>query len=189
MFNVTGGEIVIILLLGLIVLGPERLPEAMRKAGKTWGELRKMSSSFQDEVRKGFDEPVAEIKKTTTTMRTAASFATAPVKTVQKEVTKALTGTGTTPATPKPAAAVSTAAAEPAADGANAAAEPSAAGTATETTETVQVTEVVEVTDVTGVTEGVQVTDVVEVVETVEVVEVSASTEGTTASGTEPHPS
>lgn len=91
MFNVTGGEIMLILLLGLIVLGPERLPEAMRKAGKAWGELRRMSSSFQDEVRKGFEEPVTEIKKTSSTMRNAASMATSPVKSIQKEITKAVT--------------------------------------------------------------------------------------------------
>lgn len=123
MFNVTGGEIMVILLLGLIVLGPERLPDAMRKAGKMWGELRKMSNSFQDEVRKGFEEPVTEIKKTTATMRNAASFATAPVKSVQKEITKAVTGT--------------TAAAQPAPEPAEQVAETATPPAAAETDETV----------------------------------------------------
>ena len=33
MFNLGGGEMLVILLLALIVLGPERLPEAARQVG------------------------------------------------------------------------------------------------------------------------------------------------------------
>ena len=84
MFNLTGSEIVIILLLALIVLGPDKLPEAMRKAGRTWAEIKKISSGFQDEVRKGFEEPAAEVKKTASAVKQAASFANAPLKGAQK---------------------------------------------------------------------------------------------------------
>lgn len=61
MSNLGGGEIFVVLLLALIVLGPERLPEAARKIGKFVHQVRSMSSGFQDEVRKavdlGGDEP------------------------------------------------------------------------------------------------------------------------------------
>src|SRR5262245_32025941 len=46
----------------------------MRRAGRTWGELKKMSSGFQEEVRKGFEEPAKEVKQTAATVRKAAAF-------------------------------------------------------------------------------------------------------------------
>lgn len=55
MFNVGGGEIFVILLLGLLVLGPERLPKAMGQVGKYVAQLRKLSSGFQDEIRRAMD--------------------------------------------------------------------------------------------------------------------------------------
>ena len=56
MFNVGGGELLAILLIALIVLGPDRLPGAVRQAGQWVGELRKISSGFQNEIRSAFDE-------------------------------------------------------------------------------------------------------------------------------------
>jgi Tat protein translocase TatB subunit len=56
MFNVGGGEIFVILLVALIVLGPQRLPGAVRQAGQLLGELRKMSTGFQQEMKSAFDE-------------------------------------------------------------------------------------------------------------------------------------
>ena len=58
MFNVGGPEVVVILLLALIVLGPQRLPEAARQIGKFMGELRRMSSGFQQELRSAMDDPL-----------------------------------------------------------------------------------------------------------------------------------
>lgn len=55
MFNVGGGEILVILLLALIVLGPEKLPNAARQAGKYLSEFRRMSSGFQQELRDAMD--------------------------------------------------------------------------------------------------------------------------------------
>ena len=55
MFNIGGGEVIVILLIALIVLGPNRLPDAARTIGKTMGELRRLSSSFQNEVRGALD--------------------------------------------------------------------------------------------------------------------------------------
>ena len=74
MFNLSGSEIIVILLLALVVLGPEKLPDAMRRAGRTWAELKKLSSGFQEEVRKGFDEPAKEVKQTADAVRKAAAF-------------------------------------------------------------------------------------------------------------------
>ena len=74
MFNLSGSEVIVILILALVILGPDKLPDAMRRAGRTWAELRKLSTGFQDEVRKGFEEPTKEVKKTADTVRKAAAF-------------------------------------------------------------------------------------------------------------------
>lgn len=50
-----GGEIFVILLLALLVLGPERLPKAMGQVGRYVAQLRRMSSGFQDEIRRAMD--------------------------------------------------------------------------------------------------------------------------------------
>ena len=56
MFNVGGAELLVILLVALIVLGPSRMPEAARTVGKVVGEVRRISSGFQREVREAFEE-------------------------------------------------------------------------------------------------------------------------------------
>jgi sec-independent protein translocase protein TatA len=48
-------EILVILIVALIVLGPKRLPEAARQVGKTLAEVRKWSQGLQDEVRNVMD--------------------------------------------------------------------------------------------------------------------------------------
>jgi sec-independent protein translocase protein TatB len=58
MFNLGGGEIMVILLIALVVLGPQKLPEAARKVGQFMGEMRRMSAGFQDELRRAIDEPM-----------------------------------------------------------------------------------------------------------------------------------
>ncbi|MDJ0771458.1 MAG: twin-arginine translocase TatA/TatE family subunit [Ilumatobacter sp.] len=74
MFNLQGGEIIIILLLALVVLGPEKLPDAMRKAGQFYAELKKMSSGFQQEFRAVVDEPMREVKETANLLRESADL-------------------------------------------------------------------------------------------------------------------
>lgn len=74
MFNLQGSELVIILLLALVVLGPEKLPDAMRKAGQFYGELKKMSSGFQSEFKAAVEEPLNELKDTANTLRDSADF-------------------------------------------------------------------------------------------------------------------
>ena len=64
MFNVSGGEVIIILVLALVVLGPEKLPEVLRKAGKVYGDLRRMTTGFQEEFEETFKEPLREFRDT-----------------------------------------------------------------------------------------------------------------------------
>ena len=56
MFNVGGPEFLVILLVALIVLGPSRLPDAARQVGKFMGEMKRMSSGFQQEFKNAIDD-------------------------------------------------------------------------------------------------------------------------------------
>lgn len=51
MLNVGVPEMLVILVVALLVLGPERLPGAARQAGRVMGELRRISSGLQAELR------------------------------------------------------------------------------------------------------------------------------------------
>jgi sec-independent protein translocase protein TatB len=62
MGNLGGGEILVILLVALIVLGPTKLPEASRQVGKAVREMRRMSGAFQRELREAINDPITETK-------------------------------------------------------------------------------------------------------------------------------
>jgi sec-independent protein translocase protein TatB len=79
MFNLSGSEVVLILLLALVVLGPEKLPEAIRRFGRLYGELKRMSSGFQTEFRSAFDEPLRELRETAQLTKEAVQQASVSV--------------------------------------------------------------------------------------------------------------
>ena len=60
MFNIGGGEFLIILLVVLVFLGPSKLPEIARTLGKFASSIRQMNISFQDEINRSYDEPIEE---------------------------------------------------------------------------------------------------------------------------------
>jgi sec-independent protein translocase protein TatB len=64
-----GGEVIAILIIGLIVLGPEKLPDAIRRFGNIYGEFRRMSQGFQSELRDAFDEPLQSLRGTAQMMQ------------------------------------------------------------------------------------------------------------------------
>jgi sec-independent protein translocase protein TatB len=56
--NFPGPEKILMLaVIALVVLGPSRLPQAARTAGKWIGELRKLTARFQEEVSGAIGEP------------------------------------------------------------------------------------------------------------------------------------
>ncbi len=57
MGNIGYPEILMILVLGLLMFGPKRLPEIARSVGKALRELRKAADELSDELKAGFDEP------------------------------------------------------------------------------------------------------------------------------------
>ena len=65
MLNLGTGEVLVILVVALLVLGPDKLPGAARQAGRWLGELRRLSSGFQAELRDALQEPVDQTPKPT----------------------------------------------------------------------------------------------------------------------------
>ena len=57
MFNVTGGELIIILAVALVVLGPERIPEVARSAGRMINKIKTMTEGFSSGVSDVMDDP------------------------------------------------------------------------------------------------------------------------------------
>ncbi len=53
--NLGAAEILVILVVALIVLGPKRLPEAGRQVGKALAEMRRWSRGIQTEIKDAFD--------------------------------------------------------------------------------------------------------------------------------------
>lgn len=58
-----------LLIIGLVVLGPEKLPDAIRRVGRLYAELKRMSSGVQTDLRKVIDEPLKEMMNTTNSMK------------------------------------------------------------------------------------------------------------------------
>lgn len=97
MFNVGAGEMLAIMLLALIVLGPDRLPKAMGQLGRTVAQLRRMSGGFQDEIRRAMDPDNAPFRPGEETLPR-------PVPAIEDEVKVVNDGTAAEADAPKDAA-------------------------------------------------------------------------------------
>jgi sec-independent protein translocase protein TatB len=56
-FDLDPAKLLVLGVLAVVILGPNRLPQAARTLGHFIGQLRTMSSSFQTEVRDALGEP------------------------------------------------------------------------------------------------------------------------------------
>src|SRR6185312_9649168 len=84
MGGLISGKFLFLLIIALIVLGPEKLPEAARAAGRLLSEFRRVTGGLQEEVREAFDAsdlagPVQELRAARDGFREAATgLVTAP---------------------------------------------------------------------------------------------------------------
>ena len=60
MGNLGGGEILVILMLGLLVLGPARLAVVARHVGSMVREVRRVTEGFQEEIQDLVEDPSIE---------------------------------------------------------------------------------------------------------------------------------
>lgn len=67
MFNLGGMEILVILVVALLVLGPDKLPGFMRAAGKALGELRRVSTDLRDTMTTSITDDAPSSAKSTET--------------------------------------------------------------------------------------------------------------------------
>ncbi|MXW57535.1 MAG: twin-arginine translocase subunit TatB [Acidimicrobiia bacterium] len=58
--NLGWAEIAVIVVVALVVLGPEKLPGAARQIGNVIRQVRKISTGFQQELQNALDEPIEE---------------------------------------------------------------------------------------------------------------------------------
>lgn len=56
-------KILVVLVIALIVLGPERLPRAARQLGQAWRELTRVRDQVTDEIRSALPEDMPSIPR------------------------------------------------------------------------------------------------------------------------------
>ena len=69
-FNLSGSEIIFLLLAGLVVLGPERLPGVIRTVGRIYGQVRGIAQGLEKELKDTFADPVSDLRNTAQQIRT-----------------------------------------------------------------------------------------------------------------------
>lgn len=60
MGNLGGGELLVILMLGLLVLGPSRLAVVVQQVGRLVGQARRLATGIQEEFREIVEDPTLE---------------------------------------------------------------------------------------------------------------------------------
>ena len=77
-----GGEMIIIALLALVVLGPKRLPELARKVGQWSAELRQAAR----DITQGLEAEVADLKQVGDDLKAPLDELTKPLKEIGDEL-------------------------------------------------------------------------------------------------------
>jgi sec-independent protein translocase protein TatB len=135
MFDISWGELLIIGIVALVVIGPKELPGVLRTVGQWMAKVRRMAAEFQDQFREAMREAeLEELKKKVDDLSSdAASYTNLdPIGTIRIEFEKAV---GEPPrldepvSAPKPAEPPSAAPSSPPSDGASAEAQPAPAAT------------------------------------------------------------
>ena len=80
MFNFSGSEIIFLLILGLVVLGPEKLPPVLRKMGQLYGQFKKITGDAQSEFRGAFAEPLRDMQNAANEYKTVFTDASKQVE-------------------------------------------------------------------------------------------------------------
>ncbi len=63
LFGISGGEILMLILLVLLLFGPKKIPEIARMLGKGLGEVRKVQREINSEIHRYSSEMEGEVKK------------------------------------------------------------------------------------------------------------------------------
>lgn len=63
LFGISGGEILMLILLVLLLFGPKKIPEIARMLGKGLGEVRKVQREINSEIHRYSSEMEGEVRK------------------------------------------------------------------------------------------------------------------------------
>lgn len=87
MFGIGMQEMILILAVALIVVGPKRLPEIAKMMGRAMGEFRKATSELKESIDP--DNSLSDVKKAFTEMNQSVSNTVYEAMRVQEEPPKA----------------------------------------------------------------------------------------------------
>ena len=109
MFDIGFSEIVVIAVVALVVLGPEKLPKTARTLGHLFGRLQRYVNDVKSDIKREME--LDELKKLQESVQSAAkeietsmSAATRDVEAQAREVESAFSATAPAPASGPPAA-------------------------------------------------------------------------------------
>ena len=100
MLNFSPEKLFLVGVIALIVLGPHRLPQAARTLGRFAAQVRRMSSSFQEEVREALADPTDAV---------ASAIGEFRVPDIRRSVRDAVASTFTAPVTAVPSGSTNSA--------------------------------------------------------------------------------
>jgi sec-independent protein translocase protein TatA len=83
-FNISGGEIFIILLVVFIIFGPDKIPEIARWIGKGLGEIKKATSEIKEEI----DKETGDIRKSANKIKDDLNKETRGLKDITESLNK-----------------------------------------------------------------------------------------------------
>lgn len=93
MFDIGWGELLVIGIVALVVIGPKELPGVVRTLGQTMAKLRRMAADFQNQFNEAMREAeLADLKKDAEKMIESATSAVSsnPLEKVGEELQKTI---------------------------------------------------------------------------------------------------
>jgi len=79
-FDIGGPEFLIIVVVALLVLGPERLPEMLHKVGRFLGQMRAMSTDVTREFQEAFQAGIREGESSVSSVLSSSPSPSAPAR-------------------------------------------------------------------------------------------------------------
>ena len=91
MFDIGWGELLLVGIIALIVIGPKELPTVMRTVGHWMGRVKRMASEFQGQFQEALREAeLDDLKKQADDLTSSVGDIANPLSEVQKDVERAL---------------------------------------------------------------------------------------------------